>query len=125
MPGGKPGEEEFLINPYGQMFDEITASSLVKINIKGEKTMESPFPINPAGFLIHSCVHEARKDVQCVMHTHSINGVAVSCQKDGVLPISQQSLYVLISLGYHDYEASPFRTRSVQGLRQISGTISS
>ncbi|MGB5267589.1 MAG: class II aldolase/adducin family protein, partial [Polyangiales bacterium] len=91
VPGEKSGQEEFLINPYGQMFEEISASSLVKINIQGEKVMESPFPINPAGFLIHSCVHEARDDAKCVMHTHSINGVAVSCQKDGVLPISQQS----------------------------------
>lgn len=104
VPGSKPGQEEFLINPYGQMFDEITASSLVKVNLAGEKVSESPFPINPAGFLIHSCVHEARPDAACVMHTHSINGVAVSAQKDGVLPISQQALYVLASLGYHDYE---------------------
>jgi ribulose-5-phosphate 4-epimerase/fuculose-1-phosphate aldolase len=99
---GEP--EAFLINPYGMMFEEITASSLVKVNIKGEKVMESPFPVNPAGFLIHSCVHEAREDAKCVMHTHSINGVAVSAQKEGVLPISQQSLYVLASLAYHDYE---------------------
>ena len=104
LPPGPSGDEEFLINPYGQMFDEISASSLVKINIRGEKVMESPFPINPAGFLIHSCVHEARPDAKCVMHTHSLNGVAVSAQKDGVLPISQQSLYVLSSLAYHDYE---------------------
>ena len=104
VPGGDPDNEEFLINPYGQMFDEISASSLVKINLRGEKVMESPFPVNPAGFLIHSCVHEARADAKCVMHTHSLNGVAVSCQKDGVLPISQQSLYVLSSLAYHDYE---------------------
>ena len=104
VPGSEPGQEEFLINPYGQMFEEISASSLVKININGEKTMESPFPINPAGFLIHSCVHEARTDAKCVMHTHSINGVAVSAQKEGVLPISQQSLLVLASLAYHEYE---------------------
>jgi ribulose-5-phosphate 4-epimerase/fuculose-1-phosphate aldolase len=91
VPGSESGNEEFLINPYGQMFEEISASSLAKINIKGEKVMESPFPINPAGFLIHSCVHEARPDAKCVMHTHSLNGVAVSAQKDGVLPISQQS----------------------------------
>ncbi len=101
---GDSGEEAFLINPYGQMFEEISASSLVKINAKGEKIMDSPFPINPAGFLIHSCVHEARADAKCVMHTHSVNGVAVSAQKTGVLPISQQSLYVLSSLAYHDYE---------------------
>ncbi len=104
VPGSTPGSEEFLINPYGQMFEEISASSLVKINLQGEKLMDSPFPINPAGFLIHSCVHEAREDAKCVMHTHSINGVAVSAQKEGVLPISQQSLYVLASLSYHDYE---------------------
>ncbi|MEM7135952.1 MAG: class II aldolase/adducin family protein [Myxococcota bacterium] len=104
VPSAEGDEETFLINPYGQMFEEISASSLVKINIQGEKVMDSPFPINPAGFLIHSCVHEAREDAKCVMHTHSINGVAVSCQKDGVLPISQQSLYVLASLAYHDYE---------------------
>ena len=104
VPGSEPGKEEFLINPYGQMFEEISASSLVKINLQGEKVMDSPFPINPAGFLIHSCIHEVREDAKCVMHTHSINGVAVSAQKDGVLPISQQSLYVLASLAYHDYE---------------------
>ena len=86
-----PGTEHFLINPYGMMFDEITASSLVKINLAGEKIEDSPYPVNPAGFTIHSCVHEARPDVSCVMHTHSINGVAVSAQKNGVLPLSQQS----------------------------------
>lgn len=104
VPSVSSESEEFLINPYGQMFDEISASSLVKINLQGEQVMDSPFPINPAGFLIHSCVHEARHDAKCVMHTHSINGVAVSAQKDGVLPISQQALYVLASLSYHDYE---------------------
>ncbi|HSW12173.1 MAG TPA: class II aldolase/adducin family protein [Solimonas sp.] len=100
-----PGpEEHFLINPYGFMFEEITASSLVKIDLQGNKVMDSPHPVNPAGFTIHSAVHAARHDLQCVMHTHSLNGVAVSAQKEGVLPISQQSLFVLSSLGYHDYE---------------------
>ncbi|MFC5743706.1 class II aldolase/adducin family protein [Dyella tabacisoli] len=100
-----PGpEHHFLINPYGMMFEEITASSLVKIDQLGNKLSDSPYPVNPAGFTIHSAVHSAREDVQCVMHTHSLNGVAVSAQKDGVLPISQQSLFVLSSLGYHDYE---------------------
>ncbi|MDF1779941.1 MAG: class II aldolase/adducin family protein [Alcanivoracaceae bacterium] len=100
-----PGSEHhFLINPYGMMFEEITASSLVKIDLAGNKVADSEFPVNPAGFTIHSAVHAAREDVQCVMHTHSINGVAVSAQKDGVLPLSQQSLFVLASLGYHDYE---------------------
>jgi ribulose-5-phosphate 4-epimerase/fuculose-1-phosphate aldolase len=105
IPGtGKSGEDAFLINPYGMGFDEITASSLVKVNLAGEKIAPSPFPVNPAGFLIHGCVHAARHDAQCVMHTHSINGVAVSAQKDGLLPLSQQAYFVLSSLAYHDYE---------------------
>lgn len=99
-----PGSEHFLINPYGMMFDEITASSLVKIDAQGNKVMDSPYPVNPAGFTIHSYVHGARHDAGCVMHTHSINGVAVSAQKDGVLPLSQQAYFVLSSLAYHDYE---------------------
>ncbi len=100
-----PGDEHhFLINPYGLLFEEITASSLVKIDLAGNKVMDSPFPVNPAGFTIHSAIHEARPDVTCVMHTHSLNGVAVSAQQEGVLPLSQQSLFVLASLAYHDYE---------------------
>jgi ribulose-5-phosphate 4-epimerase/fuculose-1-phosphate aldolase len=100
-----PGDRhEFLINPYGMTFEEITASSLVKVDINGKKLDDNPYPINPAGFVIHSAVHEARADAKCVLHTHSVNGVAVSAQKNGVLPISQQSIFVLASLGYHDYE---------------------
>ncbi|KIF79886.1 class II aldolase/adducin family protein [Noviherbaspirillum autotrophicum] len=100
-----PGtENQFLINPYGMMFDEITASSLVKIDLEGNKIEESPFPINPAGFTIHSAIHAVRHDAQCVLHVHSINGVAVSVQQEGVLPLSQQSIFVLSSLAYHDYE---------------------
>jgi ribulose-5-phosphate 4-epimerase/fuculose-1-phosphate aldolase len=100
-----PGtEDQFLINPYGMMFDEITASSLVKIDINGNKIEESPFPVNPAGFTIHSAIHSARHEAQCVLHVHSVNGVAVSAQKEGVLPLSQQSIFVLASLAYHDYE---------------------
>lgn len=100
-----PGpEHHFLINPYGMMFEEITASSLVKIDLDGQKVMDSQWPVNPAGFTIHSAVHAARDDAQCVMHTHSINGVAVSAQQDGLLPISQQAVIALASLGYHDYE---------------------
>jgi ribulose-5-phosphate 4-epimerase/fuculose-1-phosphate aldolase len=100
-----PGpEHHFLINPYGMMFDEITASSLVKIDLEGKKLLDSPYEINPAGFTIHSAIHAARDDARCVLHTHSINGVAVSAQKGGVLPLSQQSTFVLSSLAYHDYE---------------------
>jgi ribulose-5-phosphate 4-epimerase/fuculose-1-phosphate aldolase len=100
-----PGpEHHFLINPYGMTFDEITASSLVKIDLDGRKLMDSPFEINPAGFTIHSAIHAAREDARCVLHTHSVNGVAVSATRDGVLPLSQQSTFVLASLAYHDYE---------------------
>ena len=100
-----PGpDHHFLINPYGMMFDEITASSLVKVDLEGRKVTQSPFEINPAGFTIHGAVHEARPDAKCVIHLHTVEGVAVSCQKAGLLPVSQQSLFPLASLAYHDYE---------------------
>jgi ribulose-5-phosphate 4-epimerase/fuculose-1-phosphate aldolase len=100
-----PGpDHQFLINPYGMMFDEITASSLVKVDLHGRKLAPSPYEINPAGFTIHSAVHAAREDAGCVLHVHSVNGVAVSAQEDGLLPLSQHSIFVLSSLAYHDYE---------------------
>ncbi len=100
-----PGpEHHFLINPYGLMFSEITASSLVKVDLHGNKLDDTPQEINPAGFTIHSAVHAARDDAQCVLHLHSVNGVAVSAQQEGVLPLSQHSIFVLSSLAYHDYE---------------------
>jgi len=100
-----PGDDHhFLLNPYGMMFEEVTASSLVKIDLQGNKVMESPYFINPAGFTIHSAVHEARADALCVMHLHTRNGIAVSAQKDGLLPLSQQAMFALGSLAYHDYE---------------------
>jgi ribulose-5-phosphate 4-epimerase/fuculose-1-phosphate aldolase len=105
-----PGpEHHFLINPYGLMFDEITASSLVKVDQDCRKLNESPFPVNPAGFVIHSAIHQVREDAGCVLHTHSRAGVAVSAQQRGVLPISQQSTFVLSSLAYHDYEGVALR----------------
>src|ERR1700689_5249442 len=89
-----PGpDHHFLINPYGMAFDEITASSLVKVDLGGNKVMDSPYEINPAGFTIHSAIHAAREDAQCVLHVHSIHGAAVSAQKGGLLPISQQSMF--------------------------------
>ena len=106
LPGS---EDSFLINPYGLMFDEITASSLIKVDSNGNKLDESEFPVNPAGFTIHSAIHSARHDAQCVMHTHTLNGIAVSAQKGGVLPLSQQSIFVLSSLSYHDYEGVALR----------------
>ena len=100
-----PGpDEHFLINAYGMFFEEMTASSLVKVDLQGEKVLESPQPINPAGFIIHSAVHEARHDVACVLHTHTKAGVAVAAQADGLLPISQVSLFPYATLAYHSYE---------------------
>jgi ribulose-5-phosphate 4-epimerase/fuculose-1-phosphate aldolase len=100
-----PGpDEHFLINAYGLLFEEMTASSLIKVDLDGNKVIDSPYPVNPAGFTIHSAVHEARHDVGCVIHTHTKAGVAVSAQKDGLLPLSQVSLFALSSVAYHDYE---------------------
>jgi ribulose-5-phosphate 4-epimerase/fuculose-1-phosphate aldolase len=100
-----PGtDHRFLINPYGLMFDEITASSLIVVDQEGNKLSESQFPVNRAGFVIHSAIHAARDDAKCVLHTHTRAGVGVSAQKNGILPLSQQSTFVLASLAYHDYE---------------------
>jgi len=100
-----PGpEHHFLLNPYGMMFEEVTASSLLKIDLAGNKVSDSPYFVNPAGFTIHSAVHAAREDALCVMHLHTDYGLAVSAQKDGLLPISQQAMLALASLAYHDYE---------------------
>lgn len=100
-----PGpEHHFLINPYGLLFEEVTASNLVKIDLQGRKVEESPHDVNPAGFNIHSAIHAAREDAQCVLHLHSLDGIAVSAQREGLLPLSQQSIFVLASLAYHDYE---------------------
>ncbi len=106
LPGA---EHHFLINPYGMLFEEITASSLIRIDQDCNKLSDSPFPVNPAGFNIHSAVHTVREDAGCVLHTHTRAGVGVSAQKAGVLPISQQSTFVLASLAYHDYEGVAFR----------------
>src|SRR5881227_2557519 len=101
VPGAN---HHFLLNAYGMMFDEVTASSLVKIDLDGQKVMASAYAINPAGFTIHSAVHAAREDALCVLHLHTDYGIAVSAQKDGLLPISQQAMFPLASLAYHDYE---------------------
>jgi len=100
-----PGpEHQFLINPYGMFFEEITASSLVKIDLEGNILQETPYFINPAGFTIHSAIHHAREDAKFVMHLHTDQGVAVAAQKEGLLPLSQHALIVLPRLAYHDYE---------------------
>ena len=98
------GEERFLINPYGVMFDEMTASCLVKIDCEGTICQETPYFINPAGFTIHSAIHMAREDAGCVIHVHTPYGVAVSVQKDGLRRYTQFSMIVNNDLAYHDYE---------------------
>jgi len=100
-----PGpEHHFLINPYGMLFEEITASSLVKIDIDGNKVQESPYPVNPAGFTIHSALHMNRDDAHCIIHLHTTDGVAVSAQEDGLLPIDQHAMMIGGDIAYHDYE---------------------
>jgi ribulose-5-phosphate 4-epimerase/fuculose-1-phosphate aldolase len=100
-----PGpDDHILINPYGLMFEEVTASSLVKIDLAGLKVDASTFDINPAGFVIHSAVHEVRGNAECVIHLHTPHGVAVSAQRGGLKPASQTALYALSTLAYHVYE---------------------
>lgn len=123
-----PGpEHHFLINPYGMLFDEITASSLVKVDATGAKVEASDYPVNPAGFVIHSAVHAARPDVTCVLHVHTTAGIAVSAQARGLLPISQQATIALSSLGYHDYEGIALRDdekpRLVQDLGENTSLV--
>ena len=104
-----PGtENQFLLNPFGLMFEEITASSLVKLDTDGEIIMDSPYSINAAGFTIHSAVHQAKHDMACVMHTHTVAGMAISAQKCGLLPLAQTSLQFYDALSYHDYEGIAF-----------------
>lgn len=99
-----PGpEHHFLINPFGMLFEEITASSLVKIDQEGEKVLDTPYGINRAGFVIHGAVHMAREDAHCVMHLHTEAGVGVAAQEQGLLLISQHAM-VLGPVAYHDYE---------------------
>lgn len=97
-------EDQFLINPYGMLFEEITASSLIKIDVRGNKLSESPYEVNRAGFVIHSAVHMSRPDAHCVMHCHTLAGVGVASQKQGLLPITQMALTIMGEVRYHDYE---------------------
>src|SRR5688572_495328 len=100
-----PGpDHHFLINPYGLMFDEITASSLVKVDLDGNQLSTSPYSINPAGFTIHSAIHEVREDAGCVLHLHTPDGTAVASSLEGLLPMNQTAQLVTHDLAYHDYE---------------------
>lgn len=115
------GREVFLINPYGMLFDEITASCLVKVDIDGNSLSATEHPVNRAGFVIHSTLHAARPDVRCVLHAHTRAGVAVSAQAGGLLPISQQATLVLGELAYHDYEGLAVHDDERQRLRDDLG----
>ncbi len=100
-----PGTEHLLLNAFGLAFDEITASNLVKIDIAGNIVQENcPFSINPAGFTIHSALHEARHEAQCTLHVHTNETAAIASLKEGLLPLSQYSMFALASMAYHDYE---------------------
>ena len=100
-----PGpDEHFLLNPFGLLYEEITASNLVKVDLDGKIISETDDKINPAGFVIHSCIHRERPDMHCVIHTHTPAGVGVSCQEEGLLPLSQTGLLYKDLIGYHEYE---------------------
>ncbi len=101
VPGA---DDHFLINPFGLFFEEITASKLVKVDMAGSVLDDTPYRVNPAGLTIHSAVHMARTDVNCVMHTHTTAGVSIATQRDGLLPITQHGMAIIAHTGYHDYE---------------------
>lgn len=100
-----PGpQEHFLLNPFGLLYEEVTASNLIKVDLDGNIVSETEHRINPAGFVIHSCIHRERPDLTCVIHTHTTAGVGVSSQADGLLPLSQTSLLYKNLIGYHAFE---------------------
>jgi ribulose-5-phosphate 4-epimerase/fuculose-1-phosphate aldolase len=100
-----PGKrDEFLINPFGLTFEEITASDLVRIDVDGNALSETPYQVNPAGFTIHSAIHMARHDAECVLHLHTLDGMAVSAMADGLLPLNQTSMFAYGDVAYHDFE---------------------
>src|SRR5215510_6967217 len=100
-----PGPEtHFLLNPYGVLFEQVTASDLVKVDLDGNIVQDTPYSINSAGFVIHSAVHAARPDAKCVLHTHTVAGMAVASLEEGLLPLTQKSMRFYNRIGYHDYE---------------------
>lgn len=100
-----PGAEgQYLINPFGLGFDEVRASNLVKVDVRGRIVGESPYQVNPTGFTIHGAVHAARPDAHCVMHLHTNAGIAVSMLRCGLLPLSQHAMRFYRNIAYHDYE---------------------
>lgn len=118
-----PGKEGvFLVNPYGWFFDEITASCLVEVDVEGEALSETERTVNPAGFIIHSCIHKARSDVACVLHTHTEAGMAVSALAGGLLPVSQHAMQFHNRIGYHDYEGIVTRPAEQERLVEALGS---
>lgn len=100
-----PGSHEhYLINPFGLLYEEITASSLVKVDVNGRLVEDVALDVNPAAFVIHGAIHQARPEIECVLHTHTRAGVGVSAQAQGLLPISQHAFKVYDRLAYHDFE---------------------
>ena len=100
-----PGSEEhFLLNPYGVLFEQVTATDLVKVDLDGNVVQDARFPINSAGFVIHSAIHAARPDAKCVLHTHTVAGMAIGSLEEGLLPLTQKSMRFYNRIGYHDYE---------------------
>jgi ribulose-5-phosphate 4-epimerase/fuculose-1-phosphate aldolase len=124
VPGA---EEHFLLNPYGVLFEQITASDLVKVDLDGNIVSDTEHSINPAGFVIHSAVHAARPDAKCVLHTHTVAGMAVASLEEGLLPLTQKSMRFYNRIGYHDYEGVADdldeRTRLVASLGKNNALI--
>jgi ribulose-5-phosphate 4-epimerase/fuculose-1-phosphate aldolase len=123
-----PGpEEHFLLNPYGLLYTQITASNLVKVDLDGSIVQDTEYSINPAGFVIHSAIHAARPDARCVIHTHTVAGMAVSVLEEGLLPLTQKSMRFYNRIGYHDYEGVADdldeRSRLVASLGQHNALI--
>jgi len=117
-----PGRSgEFLINPYGWLFDEITASSLIRVNSAGKALTDQGRAVNPAGFNLHSCLHQSRADVVCVLHTHTVAGMAVGALADGLLPLTQHAMQFYGRIGYHDYEGLVTRREEQERLAAALG----
>ena len=120
VPGA---QEHFLVNPYGLLFSQVTASNLVKVDLDGNIVQDTPYQINPAGFIIHSAVHGARPDAKCVIHTHTVAGMAVSCFEAGLLPLSQKSLRFYNRVAYHNYEGKSDNINERERLVADLGTM--
>lgn len=116
-----PGEESFLINPFGLLFEEVTASSLVKIDCDGNVLSDTPHRVNKAGFVVHSAVHLARADAVCVIHLHTRDGVAVSALEEGLLPLNQGAMLLANDVAFHDYEGVALDTEERERLAQDLG----